>query len=135
MTTVWWDTGGSRTPAVRSVRPAPSLDTCVTQTRGGVSVLASLREQSVRGVSSELGTMTLTEAAQDVSAIPRGQLEVSVMKRLVTVDVWMVLKENIVTDAKLVTTTFPTVKPAIVTQQELILTLASRNIFLSRNTI
>jgi len=70
----------------------------------------------VRGVSSEHGTMTPTGAVSDVSATPRVQLEVSVTKRLVIVDVWMVLRENIVTDASLVTTTSPTVRPATVIQ-------------------
>ena len=126
MTTVWSDTGASRTRDVRSARPAPSRDTCVTRTRGGVSVLATRREARVRGASSEHGTMTPTEAAQDVSATPRDQLEVSVTRRLVTVAVWMVSKENIVTDASQVTTTFPTVKPATVTQLELTQLPASR---------
>ena len=79
----------------------------------------------MRGVSSEHGTMTPTGAVSDVSATPRVQLEVSVTKRLVIVDVWMVLRENIVTDASLVTTTSPTVRPATVIQLVLTRMLAS----------
>ena len=80
----------------------------------------------MRGVSSEHGTMTPTGAVSDVSATPRVQLEVSVTKRLVIVDVWMVLRENIVTDASLVTTTSPTVRPATVIQLVLTQMLASK---------
>ena len=61
---------------------------CVTRTPGAVSVLASRREPSARGVFRAPGTMILTEAASSVGATGRAQWEVSVTNRPGSVGVW-----------------------------------------------
>ena len=102
---------------------------CVTRTLGAVSVLASRREPSARGVFRAPGTMILTEAASSVGATGRAQWEVSVTNRPGSVGVWKGLKEKSVISAEQASTTFPTAGLATVIQQALRPQLASKLIF------